>query len=74
MYGKIINQILVCAPHPVRLGNTAYYNPSDETYRAAGYAPVIHTPCPDTESDVPWQSHWEERDGQILQIWSPAEA
>ena len=79
MYGKIINQALVSAPNPVRLGDVVYYNPTDETYRAAGYLPVLETPCPseNTESEegaVNLISFWEEQEGYILQVWSPAEA
>lgn len=79
MYGKIINQALVSAPNPVRLGDVVYYNPTDETYRAAGYLPVVETPCPtdNTEPEegaVNLTSLWEEQDGRIVQTWVASEA
>ena len=77
MYGKIINDTLVIAPNPVRLGDVMYYNPTNDTYRAAGYLPVVKTSCPDPDEGAPAPvAHWEtqEQNGQILQVWSPAEA
>lgn len=83
MYGTIINDTLVIAPNPVRLGDVVYYNPTDATYRTAGYLPVVKTPCPAQETDpeaadpiIPLAARWElqEQEGYILQVWSPAEA
>lgn len=79
MYGKIINEALVIAPNPVQLGDVVYYNPTDETYRAAGYLPVLETPCP-TDNTEPEEgaadmtSLWEEQDGRLVQTWVASEA
>ncbi len=76
MYGKIINETIIKAPNAVQIGDRVYYNPTDETYRKAGYLPIADVPCPtsdDTEAGTVaslWDSHWEERDGQIVRVWT----
>ncbi len=71
MYGKLIDNRVTPAPIVLASGDRVYYNPSAETYRAAGYLPVIETPCPapPEEADA-FLPRWEEQDGRIVRVWA----
>ena len=76
MYGKLIDGNIVPAPNPLHINRGMVYNPSAYLYASVGYKPIVDTPMPATAEDaepVYYTSHWEERDGQIVRVWTETE-
>ena len=70
-YGKLVDGQLVPAPNPLRLRNGEVYDPSGYLYTAVGYKLIVDTPMPKVPADSSnFTSHWEERDGQIVRVWT----
>lgn len=72
MYGSLINGAPLIAPNPLHINGAVVYNPPDSIYAAAGYLPIVETPCPDVpELDAAYYTpSWVEQDGQIVQVWA----
>lgn len=68
-YGKLINNNLTLAPRRLTINGCAVFNPTGEQYEAAGYLPVIYTPAPEAPEGYYADAHWEEQDGEIVQVW-----
>lgn len=69
-YGKLVNGRLVPAPNPLQVGNGEVWNPSEYLWEIVGYRRIVDTPRPEgMESGC--SAHWEERDGQIVKVWTP---
>lgn len=69
MYGKLINNTLSIAPRRLTINGCAVFNPTDAQYEAAGYLPVIYTPAPEAPEGHYAEPHWEEQDGEIVEVW-----
>lgn len=69
-YATLSNNRLHYAPNPIRIGERVIGNPPDEVYAEAGYLPVIETDPPEAPDGYYYSPGWEERDGQIVQIWT----
>lgn len=70
MYGFLENEELHRAPNPLDVEDTRVWNPSDEQYKNAGYKRVIFTDQPDTDEGYHVESGWEERETEIVQVWT----
>lgn len=70
-YGKLTEAGLMQAPNPLRHNGAKTYNPFEALYVAAGFLPIVDTPMPD--DGAYYASHWEEKDGQIVQVWEVTE-
>lgn len=70
-YGKLENGVLRCAVNPLNFGGFKTYNPPAKIFEAAGYLPVVETPCP--EDSGYYVSGWEKQDGKIVQTWTKAD-
>ena len=72
-YGKLRNGALEYAPRKIVDGNTVTYNPTAEMVTAIGYLPVTQTEPPEVEEGYYAAYHWEEQNGEIVQIWEVIE-
>jgi len=70
IYGKLTDAGLLQAPNPLRHNGRLIYNPSSATYAAAGYLPVVEVT---TTEEGYYTAHWAEQEGQIAQVWEPAD-
>lgn len=69
IYGKLVNNNFTVAPHRLTIAGCVVFNPTDEQYEAAGYLPVIYTPAPEAPEGYYAVAHWEEQDGEIVEVW-----
>lgn len=69
MYGKLINNTFSVAPRRLTIDGCVVFNPTCEQYEAAGYSPVIYTSKPEDPDGYYAESHWEEKGGNIVEIW-----
>ena len=71
MYAKLINGTLRSAPKKVDYNGKTIFNPTEEILLDMGYLPVTYTDMP---SDAPYgqyyESHWEQTDTEIVQVWT----
>ena len=71
MYAKLINGTLRSAPKKVDYNGKTIFNPTEEILLDMGYLPVTYTDMP---SDAPdgqhYESHWEQTDAEIVQVWT----
>lgn len=70
MYGKLINNTLTLAPRRLTIDGCVVFNPTDAQYDAAGYLPVIYTDEPEAPEGYYADAHWEEQDGEIVEVWA----
>lgn len=70
IYGKLINNNIAIAPRRLTIDGCVVFNPTDEQYEAAGYLPVIYTPAPEAPEGYYAEPHWEEQDGEIVEVWA----
>ena len=73
MYAKFENEILVFAPNSLIVGDTKVWNAPASEYLAQGWYPVIYTDAPETEEGYHAESHWEQDDNSIVQVWEVVE-
>ena len=71
MYAKLISGALRSAPKKVDYNGKTIFNPTDDVLLGMGYFPVTYTDMP---SDAPtgqhYESHWEQTDAEIVQVWT----
>ncbi len=72
-YAKLIDNYPSYAPRKLHVGNDWVFNPTAEMLTAAGYLPVIESDYPEVEDNFYAESHWAEKDGQIVQTWEIVE-
>lgn len=58
MYGKLENDMVICAPAGM----------SDEEAAQAGYLSIVYTPIPNTAGEY-LKDRWEQREKEIVQVW-----
>lgn len=78
MYAKLINGTLRSAQKKVDYNGKTIFNPPEETLLDMGYFPVAYTDMPtDAPDGQHYESHWEQTDTEIVQVWelvdNPAE-
>lgn len=73
MYGYLENEELHRAPNPLDIETNRVWNPVDAQYEMAGYKKVIFTDPPETEEGYHVESGWEEREIEIVQVWTIVE-
>ena len=69
-YAKLINNQLQDAPNPIFIADRQIGNPPGEVYEEQGYKPVTYTDPPEVEPGFIAVSGWEERENEIVQIWT----
>lgn len=79
MYAKLTNGILISAPKKVDYNGKTIFNPPDDVLLDMGYFPVVYADMPtDAPDGQHYESHWEQTDTEIVQVWelvdNPAES
>lgn len=74
MYAKLINGTLRSAPKKVDCNGKTIFNPPEEILLDMGYFPVVYTDMPtDAPDGQHYESHWEQTDTEIVQVWTLVE-
>ncbi len=68
-YGTLTNGSLLPAPRKLEGEDVVIYNPTSEQLSAAGYKPVVYTDTPEAPEGYYAEPHWEEQDGEIVEVW-----
>lgn len=72
-YATLSNNQIHYTPNPIKVGDRVIGNPPEEVYIEQGFLPVIETEPPEASDGYYMESHWAERDGQIVQSWTVEE-
>ena len=71
MYAKLVNGTHRSAPKKVYYNGKTIFNPPDDVLLDMGYLPVTHTDMPtDAPDGKHYESHWEQTDTEIVQVWT----
>ena len=70
MYAKLINGALQKAPLYLEIDSEHVWNASEAQHRSCGYYPVVFTDCPDTDDQHFAEASWQQREDDILQVWT----
>lgn len=71
MYAKLINGTLRSAPKKVDYNGKTIFNPPDDVLLDMGYFPAAYTDMPtDTPDGQHYESHWEQTNTEIVQVWT----
>lgn len=71
MYAKLVNGTLRSAPKKVDYNGKTIFNPIDDVLLGMGYFPVTYTDMPtDASNGQHYESHWEQTDTEIVQVWT----
>ena len=71
MYAKLVNGTLRSAPKKVDYNGKTIFNPTEEILLGMGYLPVTYTDMPtDASNGQHYESHWEQTDTEIVQVWT----
>ena len=71
MYAKLTNGILRSAPKKVDCNGKTIFNPPDDILLDVGYFPVTYIDMPtDAPDGQHYESHWEQTDTEIVQVWT----
>lgn len=74
MKAKLINGKLQYAPKIIKYNDAQYIGGApEEVFTALGYKDVINTERPETEMGFHAESHWEELENSITQVWEIVE-
>lgn len=70
MYAKLMSGTLRSAPKKVDYNEKTIFNPPDDVLLEMGYLPVTYTDMPtDASNGQHYESHWEQTDTEIVQVW-----
>lgn len=68
---KLINGTLRRAPKKVDYNGKTIFNPPDDVLFELGYLPVTYKDMPtDVSNRQHYESHWEQTDTEIVQVWT----
>lgn len=71
MYAKLINNTIRPAPKKLCHNGNTIFNPSPDILAEHGYLPVTYADMPTDASTVQhYESHWEQNDTEIVQVWT----
>ena len=71
MYAKLINGTLRSAQKKVDYNGKTIFNPPEEILLDMGYLPVTYTDMStDASNGQHYESHWEQTDTEIVQVWT----
>lgn len=70
MYGKLIENELVIAPHKLVTNGFVVYNPPADLYLVNGYYPITFTDEPSAPEGYTYESSWEQQEDTIIQVWT----
>ena len=71
MYAKLVNGTLRSAPKKVDYNGKTIFNPTEDVLLGMGYLPVTYTDMPtDASNGQHYESHWEQTDTEIVQVWT----
>ena len=71
MYAKLISGTLRSAPKKVDYNGKTIFNPPEDVLLELGYLPVTYTDMPtDAPDGKHYESHWEQTDTEIVQVWT----
>lgn len=70
MYGKLESGILRTAPKKVSYNGKIIFNPLKEILFELGYFLIVHSTQPlEAPEGQHYESHWEQTDAEIRQVW-----
>ena len=71
MYAKLINNTIRPAPKKLCHNGNTIFNPSPDILAEHGYLPVTYADMPtDASTGQHYESHWEQNDTEIVQVWT----
>lgn len=71
MYAKLINNTIRPAPKKLFHNGNTTFNPSPDILAEHGYLPVTYADMPtDASNGQHYESHWEQNDTEIVQVWT----
>lgn len=71
MYAILMSGTLRSAPKKVDYNGKTIFNPPEEILLDMGYLPVTYTDMPtDASNGQHYESHWEQTDTEIVQVWT----
>ena len=71
MYAKLMSGTLRSAPKKVDYNGKIIFNPPEEILLDMGYLPVTYTDMStDASNGQHYESHWEQTDTEIVQVWT----
>lgn len=74
MYAKLQSGFLRSAPKTITFDGKTINNPLPEELEQLGYKPVVYTDMPtEITEGKHWESEWEEKDAEIVQVWKLVE-
>lgn len=74
MYAKLMSGTLRSAPKKVDYNGKTIFNPTEEILLGMGYLPVTYTDMPrGASNEQHYESHWEQTDTAIVQVWTLAD-
>lgn len=74
MYAKLISGTLRSAPKKFAYNGKIIFNPPYAVLHELGYLPVTYTGMPtDAPEGKHYESHWEQSEMEILQVWTLAD-
>ena len=74
MYGKLIRGELQTAPKKLEINGNWVWNAPSEAYLSQGWKPIHYTEPQEAPSGYCYVSSWEEKENEILQVWTLEEA
>lgn len=70
-YAKLVNGSLRASPKNVEHSGKIICNPKENILLDMGYLPVTYTDMPtDAPDGQHYESHWEQTDTEIVQVWT----
>lgn len=73
MFAELKNGRLVEAPDIMEFEDITVINPDEEMLKEYGFKEVEKTPRPPYEEGFSFQSHYEETEDKIVQVWDKVE-
>lgn len=74
MYAKLESGALRRAPNKVTHNNKIIFNPPEDVILKLGYFPVTYMDMPvDAPEGKHYESHWEQTETEIVQVWTLAD-
>jgi hypothetical protein len=71
MYAKLVNGELRGAPNPLKIDDKDVFTNDPSLFLQCGYKPVTLTDYP-SDGNI-YENSWEEKENEIVQIWTKIE-
>lgn len=71
IYGKLVDGELRGAPRPIKTADGDVFTNDPSIYLTNGYKSITLTDCP-SDGNI-YENSWEEKENEIVQIWTKIE-